>query len=88
MRFTFVGAALSYLTFFVCTAGSDQIAIQRYQATRDASSARRMFITAMLGNLALWPFLAAVGLTLLAYFQARLEMLASGQKAVTQTVGL
>lgn len=82
VRFTFVGAALSYLTFFVCTAGSDQIAIQRYLATRDTSSARRMFITAMMGNLALWPFLAAVGLTLLAYFQARPEMLASGQTAL------
>lgn len=82
VRFTFVGAALSYFTFFVSTAGSDQMAIQRYLATRDASAARRMFITALMGNLVLWPFLAAVGLTLLAYFQARPELLAAGQTAV------
>jgi SSS family solute:Na+ symporter len=58
------------------------MAVQRYLATRDAPAARRMFITALMGNLALWPFLAAVGLTLLAYFQARPEMLAPGQAAL------
>ena len=82
VRFTFVGAALSYFTWFVCTAGSDQMAIQRYLATRDASAARRMFIAALMSNLLLWPFLAAVGLTLLAYFQARPKMLPSGQSAL------
>lgn len=82
VRFTFVGAALSYFTWFVCTAGSDQMAVQRYLATRDATAARRMFITALLGNLVLWPFLAAVGLTLLAYFQARPEMLSAGRYAL------
>ena len=79
VRFTFVGAALSYFTWFVCTAGSDQMAIQRYLATRDAKAARRTFITALLGNLLLWPFLAAVGLAILAYFKLRPEMLAAGQ---------
>ncbi len=82
VRFTFVGAALSYFTFFVSTAGSDQMAIQRYLATRDAPAARRMFFTALMGNLVLWPFLAAVGLTLLAYFQSRPEMLAAGRTAL------
>lgn len=82
VRFTFVGAALSYFTWFVCTAGSDQMAIQRYLATRDALAARKMFITALMGNLLLWPFLAAVGLSLLAYFQARPEMLAAGGSAL------
>lgn len=82
VRFTFVGAALSYFTWFVCTAGSDQIAIQRYLATRDTSAARTMFLTAVFGNLLLRPFLAAVGLTLLAYFQARPEMLPADQSAL------
>jgi solute:Na+ symporter, SSS family len=74
VRFTFVGAALSMFTWFVCTAGSDQMAIQRYLATRDAPAARRMFNTSLLASVLLWPFLAAVGLALLAYFQARPEM--------------
>jgi SSS family solute:Na+ symporter len=82
VRFTFFGAALSYFTWFVCTAGSDQMAIQRYLATRDAPAARQMFMTALLGNVVLWPFLAAVGLTLLAFFQARPEMLGAGQSAL------
>ena len=79
VRFTFVGAALSYFTWFVCTAGSDQMAIQRYLATRDAPAARRMFNMALMANVLLWPILAAGGLTLLAYFQARPETLAPGQ---------
>lgn len=75
VRFTFVGGFLSMFTWYVCTAGSDQMAIQRYLATRDARAARRMFNISLLANLLLWPFLAAVGLALLAYFRARPEML-------------
>jgi len=78
VRFTFVGAILSMFTWYVCTAGSDQMAIQRYLATRDARSARRMFNTSLLANLLIQPFLAAVGLGLLAYFLARPEMLPEG----------
>jgi len=74
VRFTFVGGVLSMFTWHVCTAGSDQMAIQRYLATRDARAARRMFNISLLANLLLWPFLAAVGVALLAYFQARPEM--------------
>jgi len=82
VRFTFAGAALSYFTFFVCIAGSDQMAVQRYLATRDAAAARRMFNTSLMANVLLWPILAAVGLAVLAYFQVRPEMLPSGQAAL------
>ena len=41
VRFTFVGGFLSMFTWHICTAGSDQMAIQRYLATRDARAARR-----------------------------------------------
>ena len=71
VRFTFVGGFLSMFTWYICTAGSDQMAIQRYLATRDARAARRMFNISLLANVLLWPFLAAVGLALLAYFNAR-----------------
>jgi len=78
VRFTFVGAFLAMFTWYICTAGSDQMAIQRYLATRDARAARTMFNTSLLANLLIQPFLAAVGVALLAYFLARPEMLPEG----------
>jgi len=82
VRFTFAGGFLAFFTWFVCTAGSDQMAIQRYLATRDARAARRMFNFSLLSNILLWPFLAAVGLALMAYFLARPEMLPSDHSVV------
>jgi SSS family solute:Na+ symporter len=78
VRFTFVGAVLSAFAWWVCTTGSDQMAIQRYLATRDAAAARRVLNTTLLANVLLWPFLAAVGLALLAYFQARPDLVPAG----------
>ena len=79
VRFTFVGASLSYLTWWVCTAGSDQMAIQRYLATSDARAARRMLNITLIANVLVSVLLAAVGMALLAYFRARPEMFAPGQ---------
>jgi len=79
VRFTFVGGFLSMFTWYVCTAGSDQMAIQRYLATRDVQSARWMFITSLTATVLLWPFLAAVGLALLAYFHTHPAMLPAGK---------
>ena len=79
VRFTVVGASLSFFAWWVCTAGADQMAIQRYLATRDAPAARRVFNITLLANIAIWPFLGAVGLALLAYFRVRPEMLPSGK---------
>ncbi|MDY0165329.1 MAG: sodium/solute symporter [Thermoguttaceae bacterium] len=79
VRFTFAGGFLSYFTWYVCTAGSDQMAVQRYLATRDAPAARRMFNISLLSNVILMPFLAVVGLALMAYFLARPDMLPAGQ---------
>ncbi len=78
VRFTFAGGFLAFFTWFVCTAGSDQMAIQRYLATRDVAAARRMFSISLLSSVLLWPFLAAVGVALMAYFIARPEMLPAG----------
>jgi len=78
VRFTFAGGFLAFFTWYVCTAGADQMAIQRYLATRDARAARRMFHLSLLSCLALWPFLAVAGLALMAYFLKHPEMLPAG----------
>jgi len=77
-RRTFAGSILATFVWYVCTCGSDQMAIQRYLATRDVKSARSVLAvsmtTAALANI----FLGALGLALLAYFRAHPEMVPEG----------
>ncbi len=70
-RISFPLVFISTLTWHVCTAGSDQVAIQRYLATRDARAARRVLTTSLAANAAVHILLALLGLALLAYYTAR-----------------
>ena len=78
-RISFVGVIIATFTWYVCTCGSDQIAIQRYLATRDARSARSTLIWALLGSTMACIFLTVVGLAQLAYFSANPQLFPSGQ---------
>jgi SSS family solute:Na+ symporter len=78
-RISMVGVLLSTFCWYVFTSGSDQMAIQRYLATRDARSARRMFNISLIAGALVIGLLALVGLALLAYFRAHPEMLGQGQ---------
>ena len=76
---TFAGAFLATFTWYICTCGSDQMAIQRYLATRDVQTARRAFTISMVTDMVVGLFLGAIGLALLAYFHAHPEMIPDGQ---------
>ncbi len=65
--------------WWVATAGSDQMAIQRYLSTRDVRSARRMFSFSIAANIFLACILGVLGFALLGYFQHHPEMLAADQ---------
>ena len=75
VRITMIGAILSVLTWQVCTAGGDQVSIQRFMSTRDAAAARKSFATQMVVSVVVTSTLCLVGLSLLAYFKAHPEML-------------
>ncbi len=70
---------LTTLTWYVATAGSDQMAIQRYLATRDARAARRAYIFNQCTDVVVLSFSAMLGFALLGYFRAFPNMLAPGQ---------
>jgi SSS family solute:Na+ symporter len=72
-------AILSTFVWYVCTAGSDQMAIQRYLSTRDATAARKMFGISLICETFVELLLAALGLALFAYFHAHPEMLPAGK---------
>jgi SSS family solute:Na+ symporter len=78
-RTTLLGAVMAQFTWWVCTAGSDQMAIQRYLATRDVKTARSVLITSLCANAFVYVVLFAVGLALLAFFAARTDLLPAGE---------
>ncbi len=69
-RSTLANAMLGTFCWYVCTAGSDQMAIQRYLATRDIKAARRTLAVSLSTDLLVVAFLGLMGLALLAFFSA------------------
>jgi SSS family solute:Na+ symporter len=70
VRASVVGTILMIFIYWTCTAGSDQMAIQRHLATRDAAAARRAFLITMAANALVFILLGLLGLALLGFFQA------------------
>jgi SSS family solute:Na+ symporter len=60
----------SSFVWYVCTAGSDQVAVQRYLSTRDAKAARRVILTSLATDMTTGTFLGLLGLALWSYFKA------------------
>lgn len=77
-RITFVGSILSMLTWYVCTAGGDQVSVQRFMATRDARAARRAYATQLTVAVVVGVTLGLLGFALLGYFQANPGELPAG----------
>ncbi|HNR67667.1 MAG TPA: hypothetical protein PKN04_08895 [bacterium] len=68
-RVSFLTAVIAVFGWHVCTAGSDQMAIQRYLATRDIRAARKMYLSSLVSNVAIFLLLALLGLAILAFYQ-------------------
>ena len=75
---------LSVFVWQVCTASSDQMAVQRYLATRDAAAASRMLATGLVCNGVVVVLLVLVGAALLAYARAHPETLGDPATAIAQ----
>ena len=83
VRITVVGSVLNGFLWWVCTAGSDQVAIQRYLATRDAKAARRAFLVCNFADVSITIVLALVGFAILGFFRANPQCIADGKGLVT-----
>ena len=68
---------------YVCTAGSDQMSIQRYLATRDTGAARKAFLTSLIANGFVYVMLAVLGIALMAYYKAYPELITAGKSLTT-----
>jgi SSS family solute:Na+ symporter len=77
-RITFAQAATLTFLWWVCTCGSDQLAIQRYLATRDVRAARRALAVSLCSDFLVNMLLAPLGFAVLAFFRARPDLLPAG----------
>ncbi len=75
VRVSFLTAFISTFGWYVCTAGSDQMAIQRYLATKDVKAAKRMYLSSVLVNIFVYILLLILGLGLFAYVKIHPEIL-------------
>ena len=78
VRVTMFGSIISGTLWWVCTAGGDQTAIQRFMATGDAQAARRSFLINSIAGAMVSVVLTLVGFALLGYFQSQPELLPAG----------
>ena len=81
---TLMAAFIATFVWFVCTAGSDQMAVQRYLSTRDARDARKMFAVSLFAGAAIQIILGLLGLALLAYATLHPSLLDSDRPIAEQ----
>jgi solute:Na+ symporter, SSS family len=81
-RVSFVTAFISTFGWFICTAGSDQMAIQRYLATRDTNAARKMYLSSLVSNVFVFFLLAVLGLAIMAFFKQNPQLLPAGSSVM------
>ena len=82
-RVSFMTMVITVFGMYVCTAGSDQMSIQRYLATRDTGAARKAFLTSLIANGFVYVMLAVLGIALMAYYKAYPELITAGKSLTT-----
>ena len=85
---TFTAALLATFFWYVCTQGSDQMAVQRFLATRDVKAARRTLLWALVTSALATLLLTIVGLAVFAFFGANPHLLPDGGRIVSDADAL
>ncbi|GAG34191.1 unnamed protein product, partial [marine sediment metagenome] len=70
---------LAMYTWYICTNCSDQMAIQRFLATRDTKAARKVILVSLMTDICVAVFLNILGLALLGFFMAQPHLLGDEQ---------
>jgi SSS family transporter len=79
VRMTAFNICLMNMLWQICTAGSDQMAIQRYLSVKDTKSAAHSFNISLLSSGTIILLLGTVGLMVMAYFFRNPQWLPAGQ---------
>ena len=87
-RITIAGIIFMYFVWWVATASSDQLAIQRYLSTKDARAARKSWLTNAVANTMVGGVLALCGVALLGYFLHNLNLIPPINELLANKPGL
>jgi SSS family solute:Na+ symporter len=79
---TIASVLMATFVWFVCTSGSDQMAIQRYLSTKDVKAARTTLIFSLVAAALAITLLSVVGLALLAFFNSNPHLIADGERVL------
>lgn len=78
-RVSFGMLMLSTTLWYVCTNGSDQMSIQRFLSTRDASAARKTLFVSQVTDVSVSLLLGLTGIAVMGFYQAHPSEFAVGQ---------
>ena len=81
---TFIGALIGTLVWYVCTQGSDQMAVQRFLANRDIKTARRTLYAALVSSALTTGLLTLVGLAVWSYYSTKAELFRGSELLLEQ----
>ncbi|WP_236973535.1 sodium:solute symporter family transporter [Membranihabitans maritimus] len=79
VRLSVFFAFINVITWWVCTTGSDQMAIQRFLSTKDLKSARKSFAVTQSGMILMTFILMLVGFSVLKFYEAKPNLLPDGK---------
>lgn len=79
VRLTIFFAIINNITWWLCTSGSDQMAIQRFLSTKDLKAARRTFIHSQSGMVVITLLLMFVGFAVMNFYKIHPNLLTSGR---------
>ncbi|MBL7649457.1 MAG: sodium/solute symporter [Candidatus Hydrogenedentes bacterium] len=77
-RLTVLGTFFNIWIWYVCTAGGDQLSVQRFMATKDVKAARRAYAIQLCASTAITLILFLVGFAVMGYFNHHPEFLPAG----------
>ena len=77
IRLTIFFAFINNITWWLCTSGSDQMAIQRFLSTKDLKSARKTFFHTQLGLVVITTLLMFVGFSVMGFYNIHPNLLPS-----------
>ena len=81
-RMSLVGMSIAVFTWYICTSGSDQMAVQRYLATRNPRQARKSLTVSICSDATVMLLMGFVGLSLLSYFRLNPGLIPEGKTLV------
>jgi SSS family solute:Na+ symporter len=77
-RLTVLGTFFNILIWYVCTAGGDQLSVQRFMATKDVKAARKAYAIQLCAATSITCVLFLVGFAIMGYFRDHPEFLPVG----------